>query len=297
MDVQRILAKRPKYLTQEQREFYFDNGYLLLENCISNHWLTLFQEAIDRCVEESRTLSNSNSKIDIECDHSANSPRLRRLTMPSQHYEVFHDFALSGAVVDIAEDLVGPSVKFHHGKLNFKWSGGGEKVKWHQDIQYWPHTDFSPLTIGVYLCDVDDKMGPMSVIPGSHKGEIFDLYDAQRQWTGAIADKDLQRARLENAVYLKGSAGSVTVHNCCTVHGSSPNHSEKNRPLLLQTYSGGDSHPLLGIGTNGTKGFSGHQMVRGERPQWIKVDGRCIPVAPDWYQEGYTSIFDIQKSR
>ena len=39
------------------------------------------------------------------------------------------------------------------------------EIKWHQDIQFWPHTDFSPLTIGVYLADVDDVMGPMGVFP------------------------------------------------------------------------------------------------------------------------------------
>ena len=33
------------------------------------------------------------------------------------------------------------------------------EVKWHQDIQYWPHTNYSVLTIGVYLEDVDETMG------------------------------------------------------------------------------------------------------------------------------------------
>ncbi len=36
-------------------------------------------------------------------------------------------------------DLVGSDVRFHHSKLNTKWSDGGEEVKWHQDIQFWLH--------------------------------------------------------------------------------------------------------------------------------------------------------------
>jgi hypothetical protein len=32
-----------------------------------------------------------------------------------------------------------------------------------QDIQFWPHTNFTPLTIGVYLNDVTEDMGPMKV--------------------------------------------------------------------------------------------------------------------------------------
>lgn len=295
MHTSKILKTPVKVITETQRQFYFDNGYLLLESFIDQQWLSQFQEAIAACVEESRALTSSSAKIDIEPDHTSQAPRLRRLTMPSQHYPVFEKFCETGPVVDLAEDLLGPSVKFHHGKLNFKWAKGGEEVKWHQDIQYWPHTDFSPLTIGVYLCDVDDEMGPMGVVPGSHKGELFDLYDEQRQWSGSIQRCDLPRAATDEAVYLKGPAGSVTVHNCCAVHGSSPNRSSQTRPLLLQTYSGGDSHPLLGVGTNGTKGCSGHRMVRGQRPTWMQIDGRQVPVAPDWYQDGYTSIFDVQQ--
>ena len=295
MQPSEILKRPAKVITAAQRQFYFDNGYLLLERFIDQTWLDDFHTAIDECIEESRSINRSNAKIDIEPDHTADTPRLRRLTMPSQHYAVFERFALAGPVVDLAEDLLGPSVKYHHGKLNFKWAKGGEEVKWHQDIQYWPHTDFSPLTIGVYLCDVDDDMGPMGIVPASHKGELFDLYDSNRQWNGSIQPDDLRRARPEKAVYLQGPAGSVTVHNCCAVHGSSPNRSTRTRPLLLQTYSAGDSHPLLGVGTNGTKGCSGHQMVRGERPAWMEIDGRRVPVAPDWYQEGYTSIFDVQQ--
>ena len=63
----------------------------------------------------------------------------------------------------VAEDLLGADVSFHHSKLNFKWGGGGQEIKWHQDIQFWPHTNYSPLTIGCYLEDVDDAMGPMCI--------------------------------------------------------------------------------------------------------------------------------------
>ena len=46
------------------------------------------------------------------------------------------------------------------------------------------------LTIGVYLEDVDESMGPMGVIPGAHEGELFDLYDGNDCWAGAIGDED-----------------------------------------------------------------------------------------------------------
>ena len=165
MKVADILKHAPKVLTQEQREFYFENGFLQLEAFISEEWLDRLWAVTNRFIDESRGLSASDSVFDLEPDHTADNPRLRRVTFPVEHDPVYEEFGLRGPIVDIAEDLLGPDVKFHHSKLNFKWAGGGEEVKWHQDIQFWPHSNYSPLTIGVYLDDVDDEMGPMGVNP------------------------------------------------------------------------------------------------------------------------------------
>ena len=148
--------------------------------------------------------------FDLEPAHTADNPRLRRLNHPVTQDPVLEEFGLRGPVVDLAEDLLGPHVKFHHSKLNFKWADGGEEVKWHQDIQFWPHSNYSPLTIGVYMDDVDDEMGPMGVIPGSHDEQLFDLYGDDGQWVGAIHDRDLPKVRLGDVAWLKGPRGSVT---------------------------------------------------------------------------------------
>ena len=39
---------------------------------------------------------------------------------------------IAGPAADIAADLLGPDLKFHHAKLNYKWHSGGEAVSWHQ---------------------------------------------------------------------------------------------------------------------------------------------------------------------
>ena len=84
-------------------------------------------------------------------------------------------------------------MKFHHSKLNFKAPRGGEEVKWHQDIQFWPHTNYDLLTVGVFLEDVEPGMGEVGFVPGSHDGPLFDLYDGD-VWIGALADADVGAA-------------------------------------------------------------------------------------------------------
>ena len=295
MTPEQVLARPPLVLERAQRQAYFETGYLLLPGFIDQQWLHRIREVSTGFVEQSRAVSESDAKFDVESGHTADTPKLRRLSFPVDHHELFREMAFEGPVVDVAEDLLGPNVCYHHSKLNYKWSDGGEAIKWHQDIQYWPHTDFSPLTIGIYLEDVDDEMGPMGVVPGSHRGPLFSLPDDEGRWVGAIGERDLAIADPGHADYLKGPAGSVTVHNCCSVHGSAPNISSRCRPLLLHTYTAGDSFPLQTVGTNGL-GTYANTMVRGSRPEKMMIDGRAVPVAPD-YSGGYISIMAVQQNQ
>mgnify|MGYP001220859113 FL=1 len=280
-------------LTREQLRAYREDGYLLLESCVSSGQINELNVVADEFVEESRHYGTTDRRFDVEPDHTPERPRLRRLISPVDVHETFRRFALEGLAAQIAMDILGKPIRYHHSKLNFKWSDGGEEVKWHQDIQFWPHTDFSPLTIGVYLSDVDDEMGPMGVIPGSHKGPLFDLYSENGGWAGAIKDSDLGRLSLEKVVWLKGSAGSVTVHNCCMVHGSCPNHSSRVRPMLLQTYSSADSYPIKGLGANGVLGRTGGFVIGDMVPQLLTLEGRTMHAAPDWSEA--PTIFGSQQ--
>ena len=293
MTPEQVLAHPPKVLTDAQREAYFRDGYLLLERFVPDDWLATLKELSAHFIEESRSRTVSDDKFDLEADHSAAAPRLRRLTQPVEHHVDYWRFASDSRITDLAEDLLGADVMFHHSKLNFKWSGGGEEVKWHQDIQYWPHTNYSVLTIGVYLEDVDETMGPMGVIPGAHEGELYDLYDGNDCWTGAIGEQDLARVPVEKAVYLQGPAGSVTVHHCRMIHGSKPNtNPQRSRPLLLNAFSSADALPVT---HNPTYSRHNGTIVRGKRTRWIHYDPRPCLMPPDW-SGGYSSIFALQQA-
>ena len=288
---ERVEDHAPKVLTQEQREFYFENGYVLLESVVPMETIERLRAVTEAMVDRSRSVDTSDAIFDLEPGHTADIPRLRRLSSPVVHDPLYWEFASNSVIADIAADLVGPNVKFHHSKLNFKWAEGGEEVKWHQDIQSWAHTNYSPLTIGTYLYDVGPEQGPLGVIPGSHKGPLFSQYNDKDQWTGDITDKDLDSVALDTADYLMGPAGSVTVHNCCTIHGSKPNLSDLGRPLLLNVYSAADAftympNPLV-------TDYAG-AIVRGKAVREAFIDPRPCVMSPDW-SKGYTSLFALQQ--
>ena len=286
-----VLAIPPKVLTQKQREFYFEYGYLLLEGMISDTWIASLRAATTEVIDESRKISKSDETWDLEPGHSKEHPRLRRLSSPNDHNPAYWEYASQSVVPDIVSDLVGPNVKFHHSKINFKWADGGEEVKWHQDIGFWPHTNYGPCTVGTYIYNCGMEQGPVGMIPGSHNGELFDQYSDDGEWIGCLRQNDAENLDTSKAVYLDGPAGSLTIHNCRMIHGSKPNNSDVVRPLLLNIYAPADAMPYT---HNPLYSKYDQAIVRGEAQRWAHHDPRTCLMPPDW-SGGYSSIFALQQ--
>lgn len=286
-----ILSQTPRVLSQDQREFYFDQGYLLVEEFVDKFWLKKLRDAIDRQVELSRKITRSDSVFDLEPAHRSDDPRLRRVSSPCDQDPVFWQFLAESRIGDLLADVLGPDVKFYQSKLNFKWAKGGSEVKWHQDVPFFPHTNNAVLTCGTYIYDCGMEQGPLGVIPGSHKNPIYDHYNDKGVWTGDIQPDDLPSVPVDTAQYLCGPAGSVTLHNYRTVHGSMANQSEIGRPLLLNVMSAGDALPYT---HNPLRSQYEQQMIRGVSAKWAHHEEGRYLIPPDW-SGGYTSIFDLQQ--
>ena len=293
MTPQSILDRKTKVLNQSTREKYFEDGYLLLPDFIENDWITRLKKAMQKFIVRSASMKLSDSIFDLEPSHSNLNPRLRRVTQPVDQDPIFWKFAQKSIIADVAEDLLGPNIIFHHSKLNFKWYSGGEEVKWHQDLPFWPHTNDSVLTIGVYLEDVNDIMGPLGVIPQSHKGPIFDHYDENNNWVGALSVSEYKKINLDKVEYLPGKAGSITIHHCRTIHGSKPNiHTSLPRPLLLYAFSSADTLPMT---YNPTPSDYNGKLIRGNKAEYVHMEKYTGKLPPDW-SGGYSSIFASQQN-
>ena len=137
MTPEQILAARPLVLDQVERERYFEDGFLTVPGYVGAGWLGRLRAAVEAKIEESRPLTASDDQFDLAPDHSAEKPNIRRLRKAVDQHSELWTFAKDPVVVDLCADLLGPDVRFHSSKLNFKWSEGGDAVRWHQDIQAW----------------------------------------------------------------------------------------------------------------------------------------------------------------
>ncbi len=286
---EQILSHPPRILTQAQREHYFEHGYVGVESLVPADILAELVGVTSEFVEASRSETVSGRVFDIGPGHSKERPVLRRLKGPDDQHVAYWRFA-SGLMADVAADLAGPDVVFHHSKLNFKWFDESDAVKWHQDIQFFPHTNYNVFTIGCYLADTDMSNGPLAVLPGSHDGPLYDLYGADGNWAGCLNEDDAATVDMAKANYLMGPAGSITIHNCRTLHGSPPSKSPEPRPLLLNCYTSADAKPYT---PHPDPASHAYEVVCGKPVRWAHHDPRPCQIPPDW-SAGYTSIFAAQ---
>jgi ectoine hydroxylase-related dioxygenase (phytanoyl-CoA dioxygenase family) len=287
-----ILRHPPEVLTEVQRGAYFETGYLAADGLIPDSWVQRLCDLSDEFLEASKSVAVSNDAFDLGPKHRPDRPHVRRLRALVDRHPEFWRFASASVLTAIASDLVGPDVKFHSAKLNYKWPGQGEIVDWHQDIPAWPHTNYSPLTLGVYLDDVPEERGPLTCIPGSHQGPIFAHRDDTGKWTGSIRECDMMTVDRSRAEDLVGRCGTVIAINCRTIHASRANLTDRVRPVALFVYSSADAFPWTAAPT--PTRHTG-EIVRGQAAKVAHLDATPCPVPPDWSKTGYGSIFSVQR--
>ena len=287
-------------LTKDEINFYNDQGYLLVEDVISENQHKEMLALVDVFFEKSKMIRENDNIFDLEDGHSSDNPRLKRIKQPHQHSQFFWDIIKESKIEEILRDLLGDNVSLKTSKLNTKAPGGGAAVEWHQDWAFYPHTNDNVLALGLMLNDVDIDNGPLMVIPKSHKGPVLS-HSNNGVFCGAI-DPDDSDFDMSKAVTLTGKARSMTIHHARTLHGSSPNNSNRDRLVLFYECNSADAWPLVGASaymksTNPVQLCNQleKQMVCGKVSYQPRMDNVPVtiplPPAPD-----YGSIFTSQKT-
>ncbi len=290
-------------LTPTEIEFYRENGYLMVENAVTDEQLARLREITYSLIDQSRPLTESDDRFDLDDGHGPNNPRLTRIKLPHKQDPYYWDVLKNSKMTEVLTALLGPNTMIQTTKLNTKAPGGGQAVEWHQDWAFYPHTNDDMLAFGLFIEDCDEANGPLQVIPGSHKGPVLAHTNKDGVFCGAVDpdDPDFDYAK---AVTLTGKAGSMTVHHARALHGSAPNKSDRCRYILFYECRAADAWPLFGSGALNKLAASGQKaifealqdsVITGEltmQPRVEPVPVRIpLPPAPD-----AGSIFKTQKT-
>ena len=288
MTPESVLANNPLILSQQLRESYFEQGYIVACGFLEKSWLQRMRTAYLAAVERSRKVNESNEWFSLQSNHSHDIPRIQRIEkLPDQDPE-FWDFVVDSDIAKLAADIVGPDVIYRDSMINVKCPGSGGAVAWHQDLPFYPHTNTSTIQMLIALYDVPAEQGPLTVVVGSHKGRIYEHYDDEGNWTGKINDRDRDLIDWAGTVTLSCRAGDAVILHPLILHSSGPNESNCNRPFLIHGMSAADakSYTAMTWGNSHTG-----KLIRGKPARYAHHEEMIIPLPPDW-SDGYTSIFE-----
>jgi len=180
-------------LSRAQIDQFWRDGCLVVPDAVTPAELAAMRAQIADWVEESRRhrepfgtpTVDGRPRFDMGEEHRPERPALRRVNNPSDISSAFSDVAWNAGVVDMVADLIGPDVKFHHCKINLKLPGSNTEVGYHQDFAYTPHTNDAIVTALIFVDEVTADNGALMVVPGSHRGPIYSLFEDDR-FTGSI---------------------------------------------------------------------------------------------------------------
>lgn len=171
------------------------------------------------------------------------------------------------AVLDAAEDLLGPNLFNTNTVFRIKEPGSGTNYGWHQDaarIQVTPCFVIAYLSISAST----PENGGLRVLPGSHRAALpFEVVvnadgQAHRRVPRTLGVDEAA------AIDLTLAPGEVTFFSGLLVHGSGPNRSAGRRIAVLTDYTAAHARQSLGRGSG--------QLVRGS-DAWGTIAHEPVP--------------------
>ncbi len=277
-------------LTDSQRRFFWDNGYLALEGFLTADELEAIRRAVEELVAKAANLTAPTKRYDVGPARPGGEPVVRRIFNPAEADPRLEAIALNDRVLDVVEALIGPNIEFHHGKVNLKWPRGGAEVAWHQDLAFFPHTNTDLVACMFYLDDATVENGCLLVLPGSHRYGVLDHF-ADGVFVGAVTDA-LEILPMDRVQPVEVPAGSMTVHHCLLLHASEENRSDKPRRVLIYQYRAADAMQLV-PDRSGARHYG--RLLRGEQAGVVRCEPITYRLPNHFAADRQRSLYELQE--
>jgi len=240
-------------LTQEQIDFYHENGYLALDTLVSEQELEIMRAAYDRIFSE-RAGRDVGDQFDLAgTDEEGKEPALPQILGPSKYAPELAQGEYRRSADRIVKQLLGDEAGIGGDHAILKPARHGAATPWHQDEAYWdPGYDYRSLSIWIPLQEATVENGCLQFVPGSHRLEVL-----EHQSVGGdvrIHALEVLNADTTNAVSCPITAGGCTIHDSKTLHYAGPNNTDEPRRALI-----------LGGGAPATERTDGRRFPWNER--------------------------------
>lgn len=234
---------------QEQKTFFEEEGYLVVENLLSPEELVECQAEILRLHKLAAELEakgenghfqrepyakNESQEIASHSVADDSLPVLRKAENTRQYSEIFRRLSVQPKLIQVVQNLLGRDLLLFRSTLMFKPAFHGSAHGIHQDSAYWPMEPPKLVTVSIALNDATPENGCFKVIPQSHKWGLQSWGHIARKQDESLTDhKDRD---FSGQIDVPLSAGSALFFHSLMAHGSGPNRSPNPRNTALYAY-------------------------------------------------------------
>jgi len=254
----------PPILSQAQREFYEENGYLVFRRLVPVDELDVYRRHFNDICEgrapRSTMMTVMKDVALVKGDGTKLPPGSKgeMVVTKIQHFEdddTFFQYCGNPDVVRIASAFTGKDIKSVHTMLINKPPDPGtlsSRHPLHQDLHYFPFRPADRIVCSwTAMQTVNRENGCLVVIPGTHKGEL--LEHGYPDWEGGVnkayhgitsLGADMRR------VHLEMEAGDTVFFHPILIHGSGANRTGGFRKSISAHYGSSHCHYIDVTGTS-----------------------------------------------
>jgi phytanoyl-CoA hydroxylase len=230
-------------VSEDDRRFYKDNGYLVKEEFLDAAELERWREAVGEAVEQrgrQRFSFPTARDTEVPDDEEAREQQayydgvfVQRVNLWQTNdkvRELMFDPALGRVVTEVA-GIEGARIWHDQALVKEPYAN---PTAFHLDVPYWSFTSADAITIWVALDDATLENGCLYYMAGTHKAKKFDnvgigpsigaLFDVYPEWRDVPAQP------------CPVPAGGALLHNGLTFHGAGANMTPGRRRAMTCAY-------------------------------------------------------------
>ncbi len=240
-------------LTDQQIDFYQQNGYLAGIRMLSDQQVEILRDELDLLTDP----SHSGRELFYEYNSNESTDPTTTLFHALGAWRVspaFHDLLWNPAFLIPAVQLLGSPVRFWHDQIFYKPARHGGIVAWHQDYSYWTRTQpMAHLSCWIGLDDSKIDNGCLHYVPRSHRWDLLPVTGLADDMNAIQGLLNQEQNKEFKPLPIELRKGEASFHHPLMVHGSFGNKTDRpRRAVVINVFSDGvmsasDEPPLEGV--------------------------------------------------
>ena len=222
-------------LTKEQKNFFENEGYLVIENLLDANDVAYYSKLYDSFLDNTIDAAKYRSDLSGAEEDNTVKEKITQIMVPSRLVPELLNGPLHAKTLKMAQELLGDDIALDFDMLINKSPLTDTITPWHQDAAYWVDMpDKRAASCWVAIDRAYKENGCMWYTPKSHLLRL--LPHVQTGNKGALKCEGSE----ENSVYIELPPGSAVFHHGGTLHYSRGNSTDDDRRAFITNFRPSD---------------------------------------------------------